>query len=808
MERYICIHGHFYQPPRESPWLETIEYQASAYPYHDWNARITAECYAPNATSRILDGEGYIAQIVNNYANMSFNFGPTLLSWLQSTAPEVYGAILEADRDSQERFSGHGSALAQAYNHMIMPLANRQDKHTQVCWGIEDFVHRFGRKPEGMWLPETAVDLETLEILVACGVRFTILAPSQASRVRRLGSRNWRDVRGGRIDPTMPYLLRLPSGRSIVLFFYDGPIARSVAFEGLLSKGEHFAERLLSAFAAQPAHPQLVHIATDGETYGHHHGRGEMALAYALHYLVSHSLARITNYGEYLEKHPPTYRVEIVEHTSWSCVHGIERWRMHCGCNSGGHPGWQQAWRAPLREAFDWLRDTLMPVYERQARRLFRHPWAARDAYIAVVLDRSAETLERFFMAHATHALDDAEKISALQLLELQRHAMLMYTSCGWFFDELSGIETVQVMQYAGRALQLGKELCGESLEAMFLARLEGAKSNIPEHRNGLVIYEKWVKPAAVDWEKVGAHYAISSLFEDYTPLTKIYCYTVGREDTRLFEAGRAKLLVGRARMTSDITRESVRVSFGVLHFGDHNINAGVCLFQGESMYEAVIEALAAAFAGADFPEVLRLLDRHFGESTYSLRTLFRDEQRKVIDVILAATLVETETIYRQIYEHRAPLMRFLAGLNTPLPGAFLAAAEFILNVDLRRAFEVLPLAPESIKTLLHAAQTEGISLDGPTLAYAFNHTMRRLVDQLQEQPADLVLLLQLEDAVDLLPLLPFEVDIWKAQNVCYELSRTMSPVFHNRAALGDIQAAEWLEHFREVGDKLRVRVL
>jgi alpha-amylase/alpha-mannosidase (GH57 family) len=808
MERYICIHGHFYQPPRESPWLETIEYQDSAYPYHDWNARITAECYAPNATSRILDGEGYIAQIVNNYANMSFNFGPTLLSWLQSTASDVYGAILEADRDSQERFSGHGSALAQTYNHMIMPLANRQDKYTQVYWGIADFAHRFGRKPEGMWLPETAVDLETLEILAVCGVRFTILAPSQASRVRRLGSRTWRDVRGGRIDPTMPYLLRLPSGRSLALFFYDGPIARSVAFEGLLSKGEHFAERLLSAFAAQPARPQLVHIATDGETYGHHHRHGEMALAYALHYLVSHSLARITNYGEYLEKHPPTHQVEISAHTSWSCEHGIERWRTHCGCNSGSHPGWQQAWRAPLREAFDWLRDILMPVYERQARRLFRDPWAARDAYIAVVLDRSAETLERFFSAHATHALGDAEKISALKLLELQRHAMLMYTSCGWFFDELSGIETVQVMQYAGRALQLGQELCDESLEAMFLMRLEGAKSNLPEHQNGRVIYDKWVKPAAVDWEKVGAHYAISSLFEDYTPLTKIYCYTVEREDTRLFEAGRAKLLVGRARITSDVTRESVRMSFGVLHFGDHNINAGVHLFQGELMYEAVVEALAAPFAGAEFPEVIRLLDRHFGESTYSLRTLFRDEQRKVIELILAATLVETEAIYRQIYEHRAPLMRFLAGLNTPLPGAFLAAAEFILNVDLRRAFEAFPLAPESIKTLLHAAQTEGISLDGPTLAYAFNHTMRRLVAQLQEQPTDLVLLQQLEGAVALLPLLPFEVDVWKAQNVCYELSRTVSQSFHNRAALGDTQAAEWLEHFRAVGDKLRVRVL
>src|SRR5215472_9342071 len=337
---YVCIHGHFYQPPRENPWLEAVELQDSAYPYHDWNERVTAECYEPNSASRILD-ENRIREITNNYSSISFNFGPTLLSWLHAFSPRVYDAILDADKESQTRFSGHGSALSQCYNHLIMPLANDRDKRTQVVWGIRDFEHRFGRKPEGMWLPETAVDLATLEILAESGIRFTILAPRQARRTRKIGGRNWREVSEERIDPTMVYLLRLPSRRSISLFFYDGPISRGVAFERLLDNGEGFAKRLLGAFSEERAWPELVHIATDGETYGHHHRYGEMALTYALEFIQSKQLADITNYGEYLDRHPPTHDVEIFEKSSWSCIHGIERWRADCGCHAG-HAGWNQ----------------------------------------------------------------------------------------------------------------------------------------------------------------------------------------------------------------------------------------------------------------------------------------------------------------------------------------------------------------------------------------------------------------------------------------------------------------------------------
>ena len=455
MEKFICIHGHFYQPPRENPWLETVEVQDSASPYHDWNERVTMECYAPNAAARIMDGANRIEQITNNYSKISFNFGPTLLSWMKEKMPEVHGAIVAADQASRERYGGHGSALAQVYNHIILPLANARDRYTEVLWGIRDFQSRFGRAPEGMWLSETAADLPTLETLAELGIRFTLLSPHQASRVKTIGKRNSRDVNGGQIDPTRPYLVRLPSNRSITVFFYDGPVSQAVAFERLLVSGETFAHRIMSAFDEGRQWDQLVHIATDGESYGHHHRHGEMALAYALHYIESNKLARLCNYGQYLESHPAAHEAQIHDKSSWSCVHGVGRWMADCGCNSGGHPGWNQGWRAPLRQALDWLRDELAPLFERQARKYLRDPWGARNEYISVILDRSEETREKYFAAQAHRQLAEPEKVAVLKLMELQRHALLMYTSCGWFFDEISGIESVQVIQYASRALQL-----------------------------------------------------------------------------------------------------------------------------------------------------------------------------------------------------------------------------------------------------------------------------------------------------------------------------------------------------------------
>jgi alpha-amylase/alpha-mannosidase (GH57 family) len=807
VDRYICIHGHFYQPPRENPWLEAIEVQDPAYPYHDWNERIAAECYATNAKSRILDERGWIVQIVNNYAKISFDFGPTLLAWLEKNAPDVYEAILEADRESQETFSGHGSALAQAYNHVILPLANRRDKYTQVIWGIRDFEHRFGRKPEGMWLPETAVDLETLDILAGHEIRFTILAPHQASRIRPIGSGKWRDVGGGKIDPTMAYALRLPSGRVISLFFYDGPISRAVAFEGLLKSGESLAQRLTGGFSDKRTWPQIVNIATDGETYGHHHRFGDMALAFALHHIESENLARLTNYGEYLVKHPPTYEVEIFENTSWSCSHGIERWRGDCGCNSGMHPGWHQAWRRPLREALDWLRDDLAPRYEEKAGQFLKDPWEARNDYIRIILDRSPETMGAFLSRHSVRSLNQDEKISVLKLLELQRHAMLAYTSCGWFFDELSGIEAVQVIQYAGRAIQLAQEIFGDTMEAGFLQRLEKAQSNIPEQGNGRRIYGKSVKPAMVDLLKVAAHYAMSSLFEEYAESASIYCYTVERDDYQISEAGRAKLVVGRGTVTSEVAGEKVQLCFGVLHLGDHNVNCGVRRYQGADTYRELVEEITESFVRADFPETLRLLDKHFGVSTYSLRSLFRDARRKILDIILESTLGDAESIYRQIYETNVPLMRFLQDSGIHPPKALYAAAEVVLNASLRRAFENEEISPELIDPLLDESRSQGISLDEETLEYALRRSLERMAERLAANPMELQPLEQLNTATDILGSLPFQVNLWKVQNVFYELLRNVYPEFKTREDRGDEKARTWIRSFTALGEKLSVQL-
>ena len=490
MSNFVCIHGHFYQPPRENPFTGKVPEQPTAAPWHDWNERITEESYAANAEARILDGNGAVSKTINTYESISFDFGPTLLSWLEDAAPETYRAIIEADAASARRFAGHGSAMAQAYNHAILPLSNQRDKVTQVRWGIADFEHRFGRRPEGMWLPETAVDTETLDVLSREGIAFTVLSPYQAAAVEGPDG-SWADVDGGRIDTRVPYLIDLGQGRSIAAFFYDGPLSREIAFDGLLNDGHALAHRLVSAAGEAGESPRLAHVATDGETYGHHHRHGEMALATALETIDAGSSARLTNYPEFLSLVPPIARAAIVEDSSWSCAHGVERWRADCGCHTGREPTGHQRWRGPLRSALDWLRDELIGPFESVGVDLLEDPWQARDDYISVVLGGSVEA---FLDDHARADLDPSQRTKAVELLEIQEHAMLMYTSCGWFFDDISGLEAVFVLRHAGRACQLARRALGVDLEPELMARLEAAPSNL-EGVNGRVVYEREVSP-------------------------------------------------------------------------------------------------------------------------------------------------------------------------------------------------------------------------------------------------------------------------------------------------------------------------
>lgn len=802
MSRYLCIHGHFYQPPRENPWLEAIEQQDSAYPYHDWNERINAESYGPNGEARILDDRDHITRIVNNYACISFNFGPTLLDWMREHARETYEAVLEADRESIARF-GHGSAMAQAYSHLIMPLANDADRRTQVIWGIRDFRARFGREPEGMWLPETAVDIATLEDLAAHGIRFTILAPHQAARVRRLGARDWQEVNGARIDTRRAYLQRLPSGAEIVLFFYDGPTSRAVAFEGLLRNGEHFAGRVLAGLQ-DTSEPQLANIATDGETYGHHHRHGEMALAYMLQHVEQRQLATLTNYAAFLATNPPAWEVEILEDTSWSCAHGVERWRSDCGCHTGGGPDWHQRWRRPLRDALDWLRETVTPLFEERAAALMPDPWAARDDYIDVILDRRRNTIP-FLARHARSQLTQQEVVTVLELMELQRHAMLMYTSCGWFFNDISGIETVQVLQYAGRVLQLAEKLFDVSIEQEFLRRLELAESNIADSGNAREIYLEHVVPARVDLLSVAAHFAVSSLFEGANG-DGIYCYDVELEHVDRRQSGETVLLVGRARVTSEITQESDVVTYAVLHFGSHNLTGGIRRFAGDDEFRALRDELLRAFSTADIAAVVRLL-ANFPEYSFSLKSLFGDRQRSILYRVLESSLSDAERAYRRLYEDNASLMRFLISQDLPLPRAFGVAAEFILNRDIRSALTGEDPQLDRARSLLEEAEATGIQLDSEGLSYVLERTMERLANAFLEHPRDIEKLEKWTETASLTEALPFDVNLWKAQNVFYELLHSVYPAFRDRAAEGDESARRWIQLFTALGEQLSVAV-
>jgi alpha-amylase/alpha-mannosidase (GH57 family) len=804
MERYLCIHGHFYQPPRENPWLEAIEIQDSAHPYHDWNERVTAECYAPNSAARILDGDQRIIDILSNYARISFNFGPTLLSWMETATPEVYKAIIDADIQSREWRSGHGNAIAQVYNHMIMPLANTRDKRTQVLWGVRDFEHRFKRRPEGMWLAETAVDTETLEILAEQGILFTILAPRQAARVRPLATEEWQDVSDASVDPTRAYLCALPSGRTISLFFYDGPISQAVAFERLLARGEDFTDRLMAGFDDTRDWPQLLHIATDGETYGHHQRFGDMALAYALHHIDTNNPVRLTNYGEYLEKHPAEYEAEIIENSSWSCIHGVERWRSNCGCNSGGYAHGNQEWRGPLREALDRLRDRLAEVFETTGRLYLQDPWQARDDYLSVVLDRSEENINAFCERNAVRPLNPDEKAVVLRLLEIQRQAMLMYTSCGWFFDELSGIETVQIIKYAAGAIRLCEGLMDCGLEDEFLQKLAEAKSNVPEHRDGAHLYEKFVKTSVIGLKKVSAHYAVSSLFEGYPDETKIYCFSVRKQDLQITHAGRTQLALGRVFVTSEITWEHDHMSFCVLHFGEHSLNGGVRTFVGYEEYDAMKAEVSAAFATGDFAEIVRLMDKHFGMHTYSLKDLFADEQRKILGTVITSTIEEYEAAYRSMFENSRHMMAFLQETGVPLPRALLTAAELAVNHDLKRSFSGETIDREKVRATAEDVRKWHLGIDALEVEFRARRKAEQMMARFLADPLDLPALQETREMIELLKLLPMEVNYWQVQNLYFVTARVAFAGFLMRAKAGESRAAQWVEEFKRLGQSLR----
>jgi hypothetical protein len=592
---------------------------------------------------------------------------------------------------------------------------------------------------------------------------------------------------------------------SIAVFFYNGAASRAIAFEGLLNSGENFAARLKAGFK-DGAQPQLVHVATDGESYGHHHRHGEMALAYALRLLEADKTVNLANYGSFLEQFPPEYECEIVDNTSWSCVHGVERWRSNCGCN-GGKPDCNQLWRAPLRQALDELRDAIAPLTEQEGGRLFKDVWAARDAYIDVVLDRGGESTERFLQAHQSHILPDQERVRALELMEMQRHAQLMYTSCGWFFDDIGGIETVQIIAYAARVLQLARGLFGaqaEELEPKFLIRMEQAKSNEASLYNGAHIYQVCVATMELGLEQVAAHYAISSVFSSYAEETDLFCYRVRRISYDIYNSGRGRLALGRAHIASAITGQQQSFSFAVLHFGDQNITAAVKAYTESDAgeFEAFAKQAAEHVQRAYFPEVIRLLDRYYGRVDYSLTSLFTDEQRRIVQLILNSTLWDIENSLKTIYEDHASLLHYLSQAGLPKPAALTLAAGFAVNAGLRRALEADPVDQAVLKSLLSLAKADGVPMESATLSYIADQRMKRAMVELQMSSGSLETLDRALTLGHTLVELPFELNLWQAQNIWYEILRTSSSAL---TALNRDDRPRWDQKFRELGTCLTI---
>jgi len=803
---FVAIHGHFYQPPRENPWIEAVETEESAHPFHDWNERIAFECYRPNAYARTLDGKGKILDIVDNYSSISFNFGPTLLTWLERKFPSVYQKILEAERVSLKRL-GHGNAIAQTYDHLIMPLANERDKETEVLWGISDFEKRFHRRPDAMWLPETAVDYPTLRVLIKHGMRYLILSPLQALKVRSFGSKKWTDVSGGRIDSSQPYrcFIKDSAGGKVLeqfidIFFYNGIISKEIAFGDLLKDGKAFCNRFLEFYQGSKEKPQLIHIATDGETYGHHKKFGDMALAYALDQGFTSLGLEIINYGAFLKRFPPVYEVEIDEGpkgegTSWSCSHGVGRWKEDCGCSVGGNPGWNQKWRKPLRESLDFLREELGQVFEREGEKIFQDVWKARNGYIEVILDRSSENVKSFFERHGAGGLNERERIQGLKLLEMQRHALQMYTSCGWFFADLAGLETQIILQRAARAIQIAEELTGQPVEEKFLKRLSEAVSNLPEMGSGDQIFQHLVKPKCITSEKVVNHFAISSLFDGVKGERKIYSYRVEGIDHERMERDQDFLVLGHVRVTPHIIPEPKEFLFALIPSASEVFRTWVSEKRENFPFNVLKQKGREGFEKGG-EEMLKVLTSLLGNQVFTMRDTFKEERQTLFFKLIQKEFDEHCQIYADLFDRTKLAVEALSREGLEIPYEIRVAAEVTLSnrlfeemKELRKDFKGT-IERKVIDEIIKEAREHNYQLRMEKSLGTLNEILREKMDGLRESRGlDLSRQSeQIEEIITLLDLLKkwgFEISLEEAQNTVGEILQE---------CIGDLEKCWWGE--------------
>lgn len=809
---FLTIHGHFYQPPRENPWLESVELQDSASPFHDWNERINNECYNPNSVSKIVDNRNKILDVVNNYEFLSFNFGPTLLSWMEEYAPLAYERVIKADIESVGEHDGHGNAIAQVYNHMIMPLANEKDKQTQVIWGIKDFETRFGRKPEGMWLAETAVDDDSLRVLVENGIKYTILSPYQALKFRNLDNKEWTDVSWGNIDPARAYRYYIKSApdKYIDLFFYDGAISKSVAFDEILKDGNKFIRRLKEGVSENRNYSQLINIATDGESYGHHTKFGDMALSYVLRVRAKEEGFKIVNYAQYLQKFPSEIEVDIKQASSWSCFHGVGRWTEDCGCSTGGHPGWNQRWRKPLRQALDYLRDELIKIFEKEGNNYFKDSWKARNNYITVILDRSELSVKKFQKENFVSNLSDENKVKAMELLEIQRQAMLMYTSCGWFFSEISGIETTQIMKYAARAIQLAQNFSKKDLEKHFLEILDEAKSNFPEFGTGKDIYEKFVKPSVVSLKQIASLWAISSLYKDFEDEEDIYCYKIKKLSYKKVQKGTSKLIIGHIEIQSKITLQKSNLVFALVQYSSGDFHCAIKEFSDENEYLNTQKELFRIFMLNPLTEIIRALDEYFGKEYFTLKDIFIEERRKILQTMLQGKMQKFAQIYQEIYTEGKSSIYHMQSLGLSIPDEFKISAGYALsrqfndlivnasgfldNEIIQQAidinFEVKKIGIEIDKTLTNKLFSQKIS-----------QNISRLAQGLEIQQAEATL-----EIFDNIEKLELKVDITEAQNIYFnKIFKELNDIIENMSKSSHSSDRKFILILLEIGQKLNI---
>ncbi len=812
-KKYLTIHGHFYQPPRENPWLEAIELQDSALPFHDWNERINKECYNPNSVSKIVDSRNRILDIVNNYEHISFNFGPTLLSWMEQFAPLTYERIIKADIESIAEHDGHGNAMAQVYNHIIMPLANENDKITQVKWGIKDFEYRFGRKPEGMWLAETAVDDDTLRVLEENGIKFTVLSPYQALKIRKEGDKEWTDVSWGNIDPARSYRYYIKSapGKFIDLFFYDGAISKSVAFDELLKDGNKFAKRLRDGVSDCRDYPQLVNIATDGESYGHHTKFGDMALAYVLQIKAKEEGFTITNYGEYLDKCRSDYEVDIKQASSWSCFHGVGRWKEDCGCSTGGHPGWNQKWRKPLRDALDYLRDELAKLFEAEGPKYFsKNCWEVRNNYIDVILDRSSLSVNKFHKENFLPNLSDEDKVKAMELLEIQRQAQLMYTSCGWFFSEISGIETVQIMKYAARAMQLAAVFTKQDYETRFTEILADAKSNITEYGTGRDIFNNFVKPSIVTTKQVASLWAISSLYQDFEDEEDVYCYSVTRDDYQKVQKGNSNFVVGHIELRSRITLQKSNLMFALMQYSGGDFHCAIKEYSDDFEYNKMKNDLIKTFMLNPLTEIIRALDENFGKDYFTLKDIFIEERRKILQRLLKDKMEKFAQIYQDMYDEGKGSIYHMQTLGLAIPDEFKIAAEYALSRKFNELIAdsngfVEPAVLQQAMDINLEAKSMGIKLDKQPSNNIFSKKIRQNINRLaysfEIQQADVVL-----ELFEYIEKLELEVDISEAQNIFFsKIYLNIGEIIESSQNSNRKSDKRFVEMLLDIGTKLNI---